>query len=96
MTDEKIVQVCKLYDERFRLFGSGIFPVRADATKKVNNEEVLNHLRWMVQETVSLVEQGRREKAFRWLGFIQGALWSYRMYTIEELKNHNKPDGEEE
>jgi len=28
----------------------------------------------------------------RWLGFMQGALWVKGIYTIDELKAHNRPD----
>lgn len=31
----------------------------------------------------------RREKFMRWLGFMQGVLWSNDIYTIDELKQHN-------
>lgn len=34
------------------------------------------------------------EKAMRWLGFIQGVLYSQGIFTIDEMKNHNKPDNE--
>ena len=33
-----------------------------------------------------------REKLMRWLGFMQGALWVKGIYTIDELKAHNRPD----
>jgi len=29
------------------------------------------------------------EKAFRWLGFTQGCLWTNKIYTIDELGKHN-------
>lgn len=35
--------------------------------------------------------EGRIEKAFRWLGFVQGCLWATGQYTLDELKNHNRP-----
>jgi hypothetical protein len=31
----------------------------------------------------------KTEKAMRWLGFIQGVLWANRLYSIDELKDHN-------
>jgi hypothetical protein len=31
------------------------------------------------------------EKAFRWLGFVQGVLWTNRVYTLDNLKSHNRP-----
>ena len=33
----------------------------------------------------------RREKFMRWLGFVQGVFWCRSVYTIEEMKQHNRP-----
>jgi len=30
-------------------------------------------------------------KAFRWLGFMQGAFWVLGYYTIDEMRGHNRP-----
>lgn len=30
------------------------------------------------------------EKAFRWLGFVQGVLWTKGIYTIDEMRDHNR------
>lgn len=37
-------------------------------------------------------EPERREKIMRWYGFIQGALWVLGYYTIDEIKDHSRPD----
>lgn len=39
-----------------------------------------------------LVDQARsaREKAHRWLGFIQGVLWMSGVFTLDELKEHSR------
>ncbi len=34
-------------------------------------------------------------KSNRWLGFIQGVLWANGEYTIDDLKNQNRPLKEE-
>lgn len=53
------------------------------------------HLVFMCEYGVELVREGRHEKAFRWLGFVQGALWSMDLATVKELKNINRPsDGD--
>jgi len=38
----------------------------------------------------AVVNVPRMEKFMRWLGFLQGALWSMEVYTIDELRAHNK------
>jgi len=50
----------------------------------------LAHLHTMFPEVLEFVAKGRREKAMRWLGFIQGVLWVCGLATIDELKNDNR------
>jgi hypothetical protein len=33
--------------------------------------------------------RSKREKAHRWLGFIQGVLWMSGVFTLDELKEHS-------
>ncbi|MDD2696684.1 MAG: hypothetical protein PHE52_00800 [Candidatus Pacebacteria bacterium] len=49
----------------------------------------------MLDKMEGFLKEGRIEKAFRWLGFIQGCLWSTGEYTLEDLMNHNRPDVKE-
>lgn len=50
------------------------------------------HLIWLATAGPELLETGHREKAMRWLGFIQGALWWGNLASIEELKAMNRQD----
>lgn len=52
-------------------------------------EERLEHLRWMCGEIENHIQVGRFEKANRWLGFIQGILFSIGNFSLEDLKRHN-------
>lgn len=54
--------------------------------------EGFKHLSFVAEEGARLVLEGRREKAMRWLGFLQGALWNCRLATLDQLKNMNRPD----
>ena len=36
----------------------------------------------------------QRDKVMRWLGFVQGVLWSLGVYTVADLRQHNAPGGE--
>jgi len=51
------------------------------------------HLIFMCQEAATF---SNREKAMRWLGFIQGALWTKGLATIDELKDMNRPTAEDD
>lgn len=53
---------------------------------KVDNTETLI-ARWNVYAS-------KREKAMRWLGFVQGSVWSWNMASIDDLKKMNMPDAE--
>ena len=59
----------------------------------VNFYDRLEHLAWMCVETQKFVEENRLEKAFRWLGFIQGSIWAMGLGTIEEMKQDNMSEG---
>ena len=54
----------------------------------------LQHVLNMLVTTWDFVCEDRREKAFRWLGFIQGVLWAEGIYSIDELRDHNRPADE--
>lgn len=50
----------------------------------------------MLDKMAEFVNEGRTEKVFRWLGFVQGVLWTNRVYTLTELKDHNRPESQQD
>ncbi|MEN9604542.1 MAG: hypothetical protein RJB39_227 [Candidatus Parcubacteria bacterium] len=91
MTDNKILEVIERYRALFR--GLGIPEIRCNSDKKIETrEEALAHLHQMLDTMVTFVGEKRTGKAFRWLGFLQGALWVLQEYTLDELKDHSRPD----
>lgn len=52
---------------------------------------VYQHLVFMCEEIPRQLDAGKRDKAFRWLGFLQGAVWSLGLASISELKRSNMP-----
>lgn len=83
MEKEKVKEVCDSYNELLK----NVEPVRENDVPGSDR-----HLKWMVHEIYLFLEEDKLGKAFRWLGFIQGALWIKETFSIEEMKNHNKPD----
>lgn len=73
-----INQVVETYKEQLK----NIAPCK-DATK-------IEHVRWMLDQIPLFLEQGKIDKANRWIGFIQGFFWTAGRYTIEEMKDHNR------
>jgi hypothetical protein len=90
MTAEKVVEVIERYRE--------LFVARGIATVDYPHDEVLadetlglEHCHRMLDKMLQFIREGRMEKTFRWLGFIQGVLWSQGIYTLTDLQNHNRP-----
>ena len=103
MTDDKIRQVIKMYQGR--LAERDVRPVRsADTTFKMMVEawgelrpetsiNLLDHCAHACVEILKFVDEGRREKAFRWLGWLQCALWVAGIIpTIGDGARDNMPD----
>jgi hypothetical protein len=93
VTDLKLLDVIALYREVFRSQGvrGGEYPHDAPLPLFFRRSPALAHLEQMLPKMEEFVATGHIDKAFRWLGFIQGALWVLRVYTLEELKNHSRP-----
>lgn len=89
MTAEKIREVVAVYR---RMFDEQDIPeLKCRHSGPPNAFVILSHCHAMLTEIDQFAREGRTEKAFRWLGFVQGCLWSAGAYSIEELKAHNKP-----
>ena len=53
-----------------------------------------NRAFWCAVEGIKLAEEGRREKAMRWLGFCQGVCFALGYATVDDLKKMSMPDPE--
>jgi hypothetical protein len=52
--------------------------------------ETLGHALWMCERTLEFVRQRRFAKAYRWIGMIQGILFMNGIFSLAELKDHNR------
>lgn len=97
MNADKVIEVLGKVRENVRAKAQfDIKPERADITSvKPGDFTALSHVLWMCDETEGFVKAGRMEKAFRWLGFIQGVLWMTGVASIDESKHQNMPDAPE-
>lgn len=88
MTAAHILEVLKIYEEGL----GSIAPIRAEYTVRFPTQKVaLHHARFMCGEIKRLVvEEQKLDKAQRWLGFLQGILWTHGIYSIEDMRNHNR------
>lgn len=59
-----------------------------------NETTAKDHVLWMLNELERMemqdMEPGSRDKISRWLGFVQGVLWSTGLYTLDELREQTR------
>lgn len=56
----------------------------------IEPDQQLNHAHWMCLVCLDFVSQGEIDKAYRWLGFIQGVLWCRHVRSIREMRSDNR------
>ena len=69
------------------------YRVELDAADDAGHPGKFDHVRGMLSAVLAHEAGGDREKAMRWIGFIQGALWVLGVYTIDQMRDHNRDDG---
>ena len=77
MTDEKLYKTLDLYEHHLENY---------------KYSEKLYHLYNMIPKMRVFIEEGRREKVMRWLGFMQGSFWVLGIFNLDDLKEHNTPN----
>lgn len=83
MTDKKILELLDGYEKKLNSLDTSIYePV--DVKKLVHASE-------MIPKMKTFLAEGRREKVFRWLGFLQCVFWMLEAYSIDELAAHSRP-----
>lgn len=92
MTADKLLEVCDRY--RQRLTEEVAKPRPAVAYAEGSPLDPIGHLRRMLPQIEDFVLGGEMDKAFRWLGFVQGVLRLEGIYTLDELREHNRPTEE--
>ncbi len=97
MTKERVIEALDACREHVLGFKPGATPTRCNTSLQGKNLPYryrAEHMLYMVDETKKLVHENRQEKAMRWLGFIQGAMWGTGFISIDELKKMNMPKEE--
>ena len=93
MTAERIILLCAYYVETLK--NRGIDPREANPKHTTTTSNRLAHVSWMCHQIVKMLDEdhggGAREKPDRDLGFVQGVLWEHGVFSISEMRLHNKP-----
>ena len=87
MTNEQIDAVITKYEEYLSVYGVPMrYPSNGETPDPV---DAARHALWMCAEARRFLQGGQREKADRWLGFVQGILWTFGHYSIDDMRGHN-------
>jgi hypothetical protein len=79
--------VLELYETRLRDILAASDDALSDAGVQRSHIE---HALTIIPKMKGFIEEGKTEKMFRWLGFLQGVLYCNDIYTIDEMANHNR------
>lgn len=86
MTNEQVETALAKYREKLSKYESKRFTLRAVFPSPA---DVYAHAVWMCEHIPAILPESR-EKAMRWLGFVQGCLWVKGVFTIDEMKDDNR------
>ena len=95
MTHDEQLAVLRFYDEKFTKWEPQQTSKTLDGP--VGMGRGVKHTRWMVQEMIRRIEEDNETspgQADRWIGFIQGVLWTHGLYSIADMAGHNVPPEE--
>ena len=80
MTHEKFIEILRKYED-----------VLEQQQMEGGTNPHLDHcLEKMIPEMREFHWDKQSDKAMRWLGFIQGVLYAHNVFTIDEMKEHNR------
>lgn len=90
MTDQQVLQALDIYEQMLKARGAE--PIEVPHNRyPASHEEARNHALAKIPQIRQLLTGDNREKLMRWLGFVQGVLWSPpSLFTVNELKDHNR------
>ncbi len=93
MTPDKCREVIAIYRENLEeIAGNKADFPHDDCVRLDQGLEAEQHCLGMLDKMEVFIDEGRMDKVYRWLGFLQGVLWMRGLYTLTELMNHNKKD----
>lgn len=91
MTREKIQAVAAAYAQDLKQIG-----YQAERRPQITDDDGGTHILYMAETVASGLyrdEEMSIGKMNRWLGFIQGWMWTVGMYNVDQLKETNRPEG---
>lgn len=74
-----------------RLLAPYADPVERMCSKPSGREEALGHIRTMLTRMRTFVIMGEAGKFSGWLGFAQGVFFAHGVFTVDEMRDQNRP-----
>ena len=91
MTPDHILKVVSYYSEKFIALGVPLVKHESSPGLCPDTRQTQSHAHWMCLEIPGLLETPNGfEKANRWLGFIQGVLWTSGVFSIDHMRDDNR------
>ena len=91
MSNEQCFELVAFYKSILKM--RGYMAKRVDSLDRRPDPDMsYQHALYMLNRMEEFIKEGKREKFFRWLGFVQGILWLLGDLTVEDLRNHNRSD----
>ncbi|MFA7191787.1 MAG: hypothetical protein WC089_00595 [Candidatus Paceibacterota bacterium] len=95
MTKEKILEVVSKSRAKFQKFGylPLEFEEKYHSTSVPDKDQDIRHCIWMLDQIEKQINDNDFEigRINRWLGFVQHCLWAYGFYSLEEMRDQNRP-----
>lgn len=94
MTNEKLKSLFGIYRAKMDEKMPNIEPKQMTAWDTVQLADAIPahdrvaHYKYMCEAGQVFVDEGKIDKAMRWLGFLQGVCWRTELFTLDELKKH--------
>lgn len=83
MTPEQVGNVLREYKEKVQRIIQQIPGQKYDRAD-------YDYIVWMCERAQGFLNPEDFDKANRWLGFIQGAFWAWDVYSLDEMREHNR------
>lgn len=91
MDAEKMLSVVQTY----RSLLSFTSPLSGPLNVPPTPQQALAHVAGMLDQIETFVKADTEEawdKANRWLGFLQGVFWTQGIYTLDQMRDHNRAE----
>lgn len=89
MNEEKIVELATHY-KTFLPPPQRLPEESYDEIGHPDPDEAFPHAAWMCDQIIDFALYGRKEKAMRWLGFVQALIWINGDESLNQIKEHSK------